>query len=151
MENKIEIKKTHCGFCSCRCGVEVWVTSGKIVKVRGDKESGTKGFLCRRPRLAAVDFHDDQSGKILLAHKAGALTDSEKEIGSNATFGMQDTLIPAQQDYLMRAAHDYLCAYFPGLPEWDIRLLLNCPVRNLNVGLILFKKAVSYLPIFFTR
>lgn len=59
VDNELEIKKTHCGFCSCRCGVEVWVTNGEVVKISGDKGSGTKGFLCQRPRLAALDFHDD--------------------------------------------------------------------------------------------
>jgi anaerobic selenocysteine-containing dehydrogenase len=59
VNNNVEIKKTHCGFCSCRCGLEVRVKNGEVVKIIGDKEAGTKGFMCRRPRLAALDFHDD--------------------------------------------------------------------------------------------
>ncbi len=90
----------------------------------------------------ALDFEKDASNKIVLSHTSRELTISEKEIGSNATFGMEDVLIPAHQDYAMRAAFRYLRAYFPLAPDHDLAMLLNCPVQELNVGLILLKKGV---------
>jgi hemerythrin len=91
---------------------------------------------------AALDFIKDKSGKIILSHTSRELSISEKEIGSNATFGMEDVLIPAHQDYCMRSAFRYLRAYFPLAPDHDLAMLLNCPVEELNVGLILLKKGV---------
>ncbi len=40
----------------------------------------------------ALDFAQDQSKKIILAHKAGPLTKQEKAIGSDATFGAVEGL-----------------------------------------------------------
>ena len=88
----------------------------------------------------AEDFVIDKSSKIILSHTSCELTNSQKEIGSNATFGMEDVLIPAQQDYSMRSAFRYLRAYFTKVPPHDLNMLLNCPVESLNVGLIIIKK-----------
>lgn len=88
----------------------------------------------------AEDFISDKSKKIVLSHTSIKLTNSQKEIGSNASFGMEDVLIPAQQDYLMRLAYHYLNNYFPDAPSHDINMLLNCPVLSFNAGLILIKK-----------
>jgi hemerythrin len=90
----------------------------------------------------ALDFIKDRSNKIILSHTSRNLSIAEKEIGSNATFGMEDVLIPAHQDYCMRSAYRYLRAYFPLAPDHDLAMLLNCPVQELNVGLILLKKGV---------
>ncbi len=91
---------------------------------------------------SALDFKKDASNKIVLSHTSRKLSISEKEIGSNATFGMEDVLISAHQDYAMRAAYRYLRAYFPLAPDHDLAMLLNCPVQELNVGLILLKKGI---------
>jgi hemerythrin len=88
----------------------------------------------------AADFSGDTSGKLVLSHKAGELTDEEKQIGSNATFGMHDILIRAQQDYTMQSAHHYLRVHLPGVSDSDLAMLLNGQTEEHNVGLILVKK-----------
>ncbi len=88
----------------------------------------------------AEDFVNDTSSKIILSHTSKPLTDSQKEIGSNATFGLEDVLIPAQQDYSMRSAFYHLRSYFPAASLNDLYMLMNCPVVSFNVGLILIRK-----------
>jgi len=90
----------------------------------------------------AEDFIDDKSGKIILSHTALQLTDAQKEIGSNASFGTQDVLIPSQQDYTRLSALAILQSYFPSAPEHDISMLMNCPLVSFNAGTILIKKGV---------
>ncbi len=89
---------------------------------------------------AAEDFIDDTSGKILLSHTARELTDREKEIGSSTSFGTQDVLIAARQDYKMQAAFRFLRSYFPTAPDHELRTILNFPIINLNPGTILLKR-----------
>ena len=88
----------------------------------------------------AHDFKDDFSQKIVLAHTASPLTNEQKEIGSEASFGLVDVLIPAAQDYRLRYASDCLTAYFPTVPYHELRILLNSPVHSFNAGTILLKK-----------
>jgi hemerythrin len=88
----------------------------------------------------ARDFAGDRSGKLVLSHKTGELTDAEKQIGSNATFGMQDVLIAARQDYTMQSASLYLRGHLSGVAESDLAMLLNGETSEHNVGLILVKK-----------
>lgn len=88
----------------------------------------------------AEDFREDQSGKIILSHTALALTRTQKSIGSGAPFGTVDPLIPAHQEYRLRAAHGYLSAYFLGVPEHQIRLLLNHPVVTFNPESIVLRE-----------
>ena len=87
-----------------------------------------------------MDFKDDQSGKIILAHKSTELSIQEKEIGSGAPFGMVDILISAQQDYLWKYAFNYLQSYFSSVPRHQINMLLNNPVVSFNPETILLKK-----------
>ena len=87
-----------------------------------------------------TDFRNDASGKIILSHLARPLTTEEKEIGSGATFGMIDTLIPGHQEYLRRSAVSYLEAFFPTAPEWEIRMLANNPLQVFNPETILLKR-----------
>ncbi|MFW6138096.1 MAG: cyclic nucleotide-binding domain-containing protein [Spirochaetota bacterium] len=91
----------------------------------------------------AEDFIKDQSSKIILSHTSLELTDSQKEIGSNATFGMEDVLIPAVQDYSMQSAFNYLRSYLPSVPLYEIYMLLNCQVVTFNAGSILIKKGTE--------
>ncbi len=88
----------------------------------------------------AEDFAQDPSDKIVLSHTSRELTVSEKEIGSNAVFGMEDLLIEARQDYSMQGAFYFLHAYFPKVPTYELHRLTNCPTVHLNVGTILIHK-----------
>ncbi|MFD2234949.1 cyclic nucleotide-binding domain-containing protein [Phaeospirillum tilakii] len=88
----------------------------------------------------AEDFRDDRSGKIVLAHTALPLTREQKSIGSGAPFGTVDVLIPAHQDESPRAARDFLAAAFPGVPEHQLRILLNHPVVTFNPETILLRR-----------
>ncbi len=90
----------------------------------------------------AIDFQNDPSHKIVLAHTNKPLTMQQREIGSSAAFGMVDVLIPANHyyNYILESAFNYLRFYFPNAPLYDIHYLLNHPLKSINVGSILFKK-----------
>lgn len=88
----------------------------------------------------AGDFSNDTSGKIFLSHSAKPLSNFHKEIGSNASFGTDDVLIPSSQDYTMRSAFIYANSYYPSVPQHQLRMLLNCPIVAFNSGTILIKK-----------
>lgn len=88
----------------------------------------------------AEDFMNDTSSEIILSHTALDLTDSQKEIGSSASFGMVDVLIPAQQDYSIQSAFFYLRSYYPAVPSPDLHMLMNFPIVSFNAGLLLVKK-----------
>ena len=89
---------------------------------------------------AAGDFRNDTSGRLILSHVSGDLTDAQKEIGSNAVFGREDVLIPANVDYVAQSAFRYLRAYFPEVAAHSVRMLANCPVVTFNAGSIILKK-----------
>jgi len=91
----------------------------------------------------AEDFRDDVSGKIILAHTALPLTRAQKSIGSGAPFGTVDELIPSYQEYRLRDAHGYLAEYFLGVPEHQIRILLNHPVVTFNPESIVLREGSS--------
>ena len=88
----------------------------------------------------AEDFRDDQSRKIILSHTEKDLKDSEKEIGSSASFGMQDILIPSEADYHSIYSRHYLKALLPGISKSDRNILQNGKITYFNVGTILLKK-----------
>ncbi len=88
----------------------------------------------------AADYVDDESKRILFSHVARPLTDAEKEVGSNASFGMQDVLIPARQDYAHEEAETYLGSYFPSAQPHHLQLLLNNAIVAFNVGTILIRR-----------
>jgi len=88
----------------------------------------------------ANDFRDDQSGKVILAHTSLKHTVRQKAIGSTASFGTVDTLIPSNHDFIWRSAYDLLLSYFPDIPHHQIRVLLNNPVVTFNPGTILVKE-----------
>jgi hemerythrin len=90
----------------------------------------------------AEDFRHDQSGKIILAHTSRPLTPAEKELGSGAPFGTVDVLIRGQQAFTGRNAYDWLQAYFPATPTYELRLLLNNPVESFNPQTILLREGV---------
>ncbi len=88
----------------------------------------------------AVDFADDPSNKLVLAHLNRDLTTEERKIGSGAEFGTADVLIPASQDYLRRQAYRYLQSYFPTLSNSKLQILLNNRLRKLNPHEILMQQ-----------
>jgi len=89
---------------------------------------------------AALDFKDDPSEKIILAHTSSQLTGQQKEIGSGAPFGTVDILIPAYQNYVWQYAESFLKAYFPSVPRHQINMLINNPLVTINPESILIKK-----------
>ncbi len=90
----------------------------------------------------AYDFRDDKSQKIILAHTSQRNSRAQKAIGSSASFGTVDVLIPSNHDFIWPYAYEALDAYFPGIPRHQIRVLLNNPVVSFNPGTILVKERV---------
>lgn len=88
----------------------------------------------------AEDFRDDQSRKIILSHKESELCDKEKEIGSSASFGMQDILISSEANYHTIYTRHYLKSLLPGITSSDRNILQNGKITSFNVGTILIKK-----------
>lgn len=88
----------------------------------------------------ALDFREDASKKIVLAHTSHQLTHREKEIGSGASFGSVEVLIPAYQDYIWLWASTFLKSYFPSVPQHQINMLLNNPLVTFIPESILLKK-----------
>jgi len=89
---------------------------------------------------AAIDFRDDASGKLILAHTARRLSEEERAIGSGAPFGTVDVLIEGISDELRRRAFGYLHDYFPDVPIYRIRHLMNNRIVVLNPEVILIKE-----------
>lgn len=96
----------------------------------------------------AEDFKDDESSRIVLAHTSEELTLRQKEIGSGTPFGMVDTLIRSDQDYLRMNAHHYLQEYFPRVPSHQLRMLANNPMVTFNPGSILLKSGIGIRSIY---
>ncbi|NJO00996.1 MAG: MBL fold metallo-hydrolase [Bacteroidia bacterium] len=92
----------------------------------------------------AIDFSQDTTPKMLLAHLSRPLTPEEKQIGSFAPFGSVDSLIETHCDFLRTSAYDYLKFYFPNLPDYEIYALLNCPMVVMNAGDTLFRSGNRY-------
>ena len=88
----------------------------------------------------AVDFKEDKSARILLAHRASELTPEEREIGSSASFGTVDVLVAGLSDGLRRQAFSYLEANLPGVALHDLRMLVNLPITEINPGAIFIKE-----------
>jgi len=88
----------------------------------------------------AMDFKHDASEKIILAHTEKELTDEQKEIGSESSFGQCDVLIPGNRRYLGTYAGRYIKSFFPFLKEQDLNLLLNTGVIDFNPGAMILKK-----------
>jgi hemerythrin len=89
----------------------------------------------------AKDFKSDASPRILLAHRAGELTPTEKEIGSSASFGTIDVLVARRSgDVQQGNAGVYLRAHLPGVPLHYIQMLLINRVSEINPGSIILKE-----------
>jgi hemerythrin len=88
----------------------------------------------------AKDFKEDKSDRILLSHIPRELTNAEKEIGSNAPYGMMDVLISSQSDLARRKAFSFLLNALPNIALHDIRILINNPVIDFNPGVVVLKE-----------
>ncbi|MBF0178648.1 MAG: response regulator [Magnetococcales bacterium] len=82
----------------------------------------------------AQDFRQDRSRRMILAHQAREMTTEEMEIGSEATFGALEILIPGEQEYRRQRCFYYLRQLFPEICEDTIRMLINGPIVNHNAG-----------------
>ncbi|MEO5353281.1 MAG: cyclic nucleotide-binding domain-containing protein [Magnetococcus sp. XQGC-1] len=91
----------------------------------------------------AEDFCEDRSGRLILSHTDRALTLAEMKIGSETSFGAVDVLVEGFQDYLYPRAFRYLRGFFPEADEDQIRMLLNSPIMEYNVGTIIHRAGES--------
>ena len=96
----------------------------------------------------AGDFASDESKKIILSHIDRDLTTEERDIGQVTEFGVADVLIPAQQDYVLDFAFEYLRRYFPTVPDYDLRMLINCPIIEFKKEAVLIRKGKKHDNIF---
>ncbi|MBF0118174.1 MAG: cyclic nucleotide-binding domain-containing protein [Desulfobacterales bacterium] len=88
----------------------------------------------------AKDFKEDNSDKIVLAHTSLQLTNDQKEIGSESSFGTTDVLISHPQDYSRVLAYNYLSSFFLTLPIASLKILTNASKVSFNPGTIILKK-----------
>lgn len=88
----------------------------------------------------AVDFLKDKSNKIILSHTALPLTSKQKEIGSEASFGMVDMLIEGKQEFVRSKAFHYLDDYLGDAKSHELRMLMNGEIVNFNPGDIILRR-----------
>lgn len=86
------------------------------------------------------DFAEDESHKIVLAHRSEPLTNKQKEIGSSAPFGIVDTLVADESGNLRRFSYEFLHTYFQNLDRHYVRTLLNNPIVEFIPGTIILRK-----------
>jgi len=87
----------------------------------------------------ADDFKNDSSVKIILSHTTDELSNEQKEIGSGAPFGMVDILIPTTHNYAQSIAFQFLQAYFPSAPTYQLKILSNNQLLEFNPESILLR------------
>jgi hemerythrin len=97
----------------------------------------------------AEDFAGDASDKVFLSHTSAALTDTQKEIGSCASFGQQDVLVHMQGDSLLKEGLKVLRSYFPRALEDDMAMLANCPVVHVSPDTIMQRADAPVQDVFF--
>jgi hemerythrin len=88
----------------------------------------------------AQDFLGDKSDKIILSHTAIPLTADQREVGSEAPFGITNTLIKNYQDFAWRNAYEFLTQYLPDAPQYVVRTLLNNKVSTFDPKSIVYKR-----------
>ena len=87
-----------------------------------------------------LDFAEDTSEKIILAHRAEAFSPEQLEIGSNAVFGATDLLIHSSQDYMRQRAFGYLAQAFPEATPPELNGLLRSPIVDFNAGTLILRR-----------
>src|SRR4030042_5509768 len=62
MSQQIETKRSICTMCGLNCGILVYVTGGRIVKIAGNPDNPiSRGFVCKRIASAIQWlYHPDQ-------------------------------------------------------------------------------------------
>ena len=88
----------------------------------------------------AMDFAEDLSDKMILSHTALPLTSEQRRIGSGATFGTRDILLPTKVNYVRRFARNFLEEYMPDAPDHMLSTLMNNDVQVFNPESILLKE-----------
>lgn len=91
----------------------------------------------------AKDFVLDRSKRLILAHMARPLTMEEMAIGSESAFGSIDVLIAGDQDYRRQRIFGYIKDLFRGVPDHEIRMLINGPIVTHNVGSIIRRDSIN--------
>jgi DNA-binding response OmpR family regulator/CRP-like cAMP-binding protein len=87
-----------------------------------------------------LDFAEDTSDKIILAHRASGFSPEQLEIGSNAVFGAVEVLIPSSQDYLRQRAAGHLARHFPDATPAELNGLLRSTIVDFNAGSIILRR-----------
>ena len=66
----MEVTKTHCYICNCRCGVLAYVENGRVKKVEGDPAcEKNEGALCIKGRsMLELVYDEDQIGYPIKRH-----------------------------------------------------------------------------------
>ncbi len=95
-----------------------------------------------------LDFASDKSGKIILAHRAGAFSREELGVGSQASFGSVEILIASSQDYLRRQAYRFLSDILPLASPDKLDTLMRSSIETYNAGAIILKKGASTKQVF---
>ena len=103
------------------------------------KVDGGGGLIHGEPQ----DFANDESEKIVLAHRAAAYTDEELEVGSQAVFGAMEVLIPASRDYQIQRAYRYLLQAFPDASIEHLVALVQSPALSLNAGSLILRRGAK--------
>jgi hemerythrin len=88
----------------------------------------------------ALDFAEDASEKIILAHRATRFSPDQLEVGSSAIFGAVDVLIPSSQDYLRQRAYGHLAPVFPDATPAELNSLLRSPIEEFNAGSLILRR-----------
>jgi hemerythrin len=94
------------------------------------------------------DFAGDKSDKLVLAHRAAPFTREELDVGSQATFGAVDVLVPGTQDYLLQRAFGELVQLFPEATLDELKALLSARVTACNTGDIILKRGTAVKQVF---
>ncbi len=86
------------------------------------------------------DFRMDQSEMVILSHRAGEFSETEREIGSGAPFGTTHSLIDSFQNFHSRSAFQALGRYFSSIKPDDLRPLANNELVTINPEEIIIKE-----------
>lgn len=95
-----------------------------------------------------LDFSEDTSDKIILAHRAEAFSPEQLEVGSNAVFGAIEVLIPSSQDYLRQRAAGHLARLFPDATPAELNGLLRSSIVDFNAGSIILRREADTRHVF---
>ncbi len=72
--------KSNCRICACNCGIEVEVENNKVIDVRGDADSFSKGFICRKSLSYGNNIHEHRKfNSPLIKNENGVLIESTWE------------------------------------------------------------------------